>query len=74
MSPTEHRALAPESYVVRIYRRDPRSPRRIAGTVEIVASGTERSFTSLRELQQILGGSAAPAPAARTRAPRGGVP
>jgi hypothetical protein len=61
MSPAPPSALQPESYVVRIYRRKPRGPGRIAGTVEIVASGTERSFSSLRELQQILGGSAGPA-------------
>jgi hypothetical protein len=51
----ERSAPLPESYVVRIYRRHSRGRGRIAGTVEIVASGTERSFTSLRELQRILG-------------------
>lgn len=54
MSVVERPGLAPESYVVRIYRRNPRDPARIAGTVEVVASGTERSFTGLRELQRIL--------------------
>jgi hypothetical protein len=44
----------PESYVVRIYRRGPGARGRIAGTVEIVASGIERSFNGLRELQSIL--------------------
>jgi len=67
MSPVPHPALPPESYVVRIYRRKPHGPGRIAGTVEIVASGTERSFTSLRELQQILGGAAAPASTPKNR-------
>ena len=47
--------LPPESFVVRVYRRDTRGIGRIAGTVEIVASGTERSFTGMRELQAILG-------------------
>jgi len=50
--------LPPESFVVRVYRRDTRGIGRIAGTVEIVASGTERSFTGMRELQQILGAKA----------------
>ena len=35
---------APESYVVRIYRRDPRQPNRIIGTVERVADGSEVKF------------------------------
>jgi len=48
------RPVAPESYVVRIYRRDVRQPRRVAGTVEVVASGSELSFKSLRELDRIL--------------------
>jgi hypothetical protein len=51
----ERSTVLPESYVVRIYRRHSRGSGRIAGTVEIVASGTERSFKSLRELQRILG-------------------
>lgn len=55
MPQVERSTVLPESYVVRIYRRQARGPGRIAGTVEIVASGTERSFTSLRELQSILG-------------------
>lgn len=55
MPPVDHPTVLPESYVVRIYRRHLHGPGRIAGTVEIVASGTERSFTNLRELQQILG-------------------
>lgn len=50
-----HPTVLPESFVVRVYRRHAHGPAHIAGTVEIVASGTERSFSSLRELQQILG-------------------
>ena len=46
--------VAPESYVVRIYRRDPRRPGHIVGTVEVVASGSEQGFKTLRELQRIL--------------------
>jgi hypothetical protein len=45
---------SPEAYVVRIYRRDARSPGKLAGTVEIVADGSEVSFSSLRELDRIL--------------------
>jgi hypothetical protein len=43
-----------ESFVVRVYRRDPRAPGRITGTVEVVASGQELGFTGLRELQAIF--------------------
>ena len=45
---------APESFVVRIYRRDARTPSRAAGTVELIERGTELSFKNLRELQRIL--------------------
>ena len=48
---------APESYVVRIYRRHASVPGRAAGTVEAVG-GSETPFRSLRELQQILAGTA----------------
>lgn len=44
----------PESYVVRIYRRDSRLPGCIIGTVERVADGSEVKFKGLRELAQIL--------------------
>jgi hypothetical protein len=47
----------PESYVVRIYRRSARAPARVAGTVEAIGRGGERSFKSLRELQRILAGT-----------------
>lgn len=47
-------SAAPESFVVRVYRRDPLAPTRIAGTVERVASGSELGFVGLRELQAIL--------------------
>ena len=49
-----HQATPPESYVVRIYRRDARLSGRLTGTVEIVANGSELSFTGLRELARIL--------------------
>ena len=48
----------PESYVVRIYRRNATLPGRVAGTVEVIGSGSELSFRSLRELQRILAGTA----------------
>jgi len=50
---------APESYVVRIYRRHASAPGRVAGTVEASGSGSgsETSFRSLRELQRILAGT-----------------
>ncbi|MEO8974351.1 MAG: hypothetical protein ABI552_01130 [Casimicrobiaceae bacterium] len=47
---------SPQSYVIRIYRRDARQPGRVAGTVEIVASGSEFPFGNLRELERILVG------------------
>jgi hypothetical protein len=46
----------PESYVVRIYRRDPWLSGRVAGMVEVVATDSQIAFRSLRELQQILSG------------------
>jgi len=57
--PSQHPdpSTAPESYVVRIYRRHASVPGRVAGTVEAVGGG-ETPFRSLRELQQILAGTA----------------
>lgn len=52
---------APESFVVRIYRRDRRVHTRIAGTVEVVACGSELAFANLRELRAILTTASAPA-------------
>lgn len=54
----ERPPLRPESYVVRIYRRNATVPGRVAGMVEFVGSGSELSFRSLRELQRILAGAA----------------
>lgn len=54
MTRTEPLPSPPESYVVRIYRRNPTLPGRVTGTVEVVGSGSELSFRSLRELQRIL--------------------
>lgn len=53
---TEPTMSPPESYVVRIYRRSPALPGRVTGTVELVGSGSELSFRSLRELDRILAG------------------
>jgi hypothetical protein len=72
MSLIEGPRSPPESFVVRVYRRDTRGIGRIAGTVEIVASGTERSFTGMRELQQILGAKARTPQRAKPN--RGGPP
>ena len=54
MTPSAPPHALPESYVVRIYRRDPRWPTRAAGTNELVDRGTELGFKNLRELQRIL--------------------
>ena len=60
MNPTQktgalaHQATPPESYVVRIYRRNGQLRGRITGTVEIVANGSELSFGGMRELARIL--------------------
>ena len=54
MTPSAPLHALPESYVVRIYRRDPRWPMRAAGTFELVGRGTEFGFKNLRELQRIL--------------------
>lgn len=48
-------AAAPENFIVRIYRRTPGRSRGIAGTVEVVATGTAHGFNTVRELQRILG-------------------
>ena len=45
----------PESYIVRIYRRDERSRSKVAGTVESVTDGKEVGFKNLHELERILG-------------------
>lgn len=52
-----HQATPPESYVVRIYRRDGQLRGRLTGTVEIVANGSELSFGGVRELARILAAS-----------------
>ena len=59
----------PESYVVRIYRRDPRWPSRLVGTVETVANGSEQGFRNLRELQRILVAHGGHTDARTTRSP-----
>jgi len=64
-SPNRSSTAACESFVVRVYRRDPRTPGRIAGTVELVASGQELGFSGLRELQAIFKQSP-PLPAGHT--------
>lgn len=43
-------------YVVRIYRRNRRNRRLMAGIVEEVGVKGSQGFTNMEELQQILGG------------------
>ncbi|MDD2732815.1 MAG: hypothetical protein PHF56_02650 [Desulfuromonadaceae bacterium] len=43
-----------ESYIVRIYRRDPKDSRKIAGQVEIIEEEVKRTFGSREELWGIL--------------------
>lgn len=44
-----------ESYLVRIYRRDVREPRRVTGLVEIIERERTETFKSADELLEILG-------------------
>ena len=44
-----------ESYLVRIYRRDRREPRRVAGLVEIIEQERTETFKNAGELMRILG-------------------
>jgi hypothetical protein len=47
--------VSTESYIVRIYRRDPRKRTKVAGVVEIVAEPpVAHGFRSAEELQAIL--------------------
>jgi hypothetical protein len=43
-----------ETYIIRIYRRDPDDPVKIAGLVETVGEDEEKVFTSLDELCNTL--------------------
>jgi hypothetical protein len=43
-----------ENYIVRIYRRDEKDGRRIAGMVEIIEADDRKPFASFEELRQIL--------------------
>ena len=43
-----------DSYVVRIYRRDPENPRKSVGVVERAEGEGEQAFHSLDELMSIL--------------------
>jgi hypothetical protein len=44
-----------EIYIVRIYRRNGHDQVKIAGQVEIVASGENKAFVDIFELERILG-------------------
>lgn len=43
-----------DSYIVRIYRRNPRDPEHVAGIVETVSRGSSASFTDKQGLWDIL--------------------
>jgi hypothetical protein len=57
-------AVTPEIYIVRIYRRIPRSARQIAGLIETPGGSRAATFTSVEDLSAILG-----APRAHLRRP-----
>lgn len=43
-----------DTYVVRIYRRDKRNTRKVAGQIELIEQEQTRSFTCVEELVKIL--------------------
>jgi hypothetical protein len=43
-----------ENYIVRIYRRDEKDGRKIAGTVEIIEADDKKPFVGFEELRRIL--------------------
>ncbi len=43
-----------ESYIVRIYRRDPKDAAKIVGQVEVVEDEVKRMFGNRKELWEIL--------------------
>ncbi len=43
-----------DSYIVRIYRRNPRDQKHVVGIVETVSRGSSASFTDMRGLWDIL--------------------
>jgi hypothetical protein len=43
-----------ETYIIRIYRRDPDDPMKISGLVKSVGLDEEKAFTCLEELNEIL--------------------
>jgi hypothetical protein len=45
---------APESYLIRIYRRDPQDPRRISGVAEFIEQERVAHFKSVEELMRIM--------------------
>lgn len=55
--------MGDDSYIVRIYRRDPKNPRLVAGTVEEVGIEGKKGFGNFDELRGIL----SVAPRARVR-------
>jgi hypothetical protein len=46
--------MGDDSYIVRIYRRDPKNNRLVAGTVEEVGREGKKGFGSFEELREII--------------------
>lgn len=46
--------MGEDSYIVRIYRRDPKNSRLVAGTVEEVGVEGKKGFGDFEELREIL--------------------
>ena len=43
-----------DSYVIRIYRRDPENPGNCAGVAEVIETDEKKAFKNLDELLEIL--------------------
>lgn len=57
-----------ENYIIRIYRRDRRSPWKIVGLVESVEAGMKRAFSDLDQMREIIAaGKAAKSSRRRTQ-------
>lgn len=46
--------MGAESYVVRIYRREPASPHAVIGVIEAMPTGWQKPFRTLSDLMEIL--------------------
>jgi hypothetical protein len=54
--------MSAESYVVRIYRREPASPHAVIGVIEAMPTGWQKPFRTLSELMEILARAPASSP------------